>query len=111
MFEEGFLDKAQFCAYICDMKFEWDQGKNLANYAKHGVSFELACKVFDDPLVTLLFDRVVDEEERWHAVGKVSDLPVLVVVHTYRDANGEEVVRIISARQASSHERRRYENG
>ena len=91
------------------MRFVWNQEKNRANYAKHGVSFEVACKVFDDPLVTFLFDRVVDEEERWHAVGKALNLPLLVVVHTYRDNSGEDVVRIISARQASSHERRFYE--
>ena len=93
------------------MKFEWDKDKNRANYAKHGVSFEIACKVFDDPLVTFLFDRVVNGEERWHAVGKVLTLPLLVVVHSWRDQNGEEIVRIISARQASYHERRRYERG
>ncbi len=93
------------------MKFEWDDDKNRANYTKHDVTFEIARKIFDDPLVTYLFDRVVDGEERWHAVGTVSNLPVLVVVHTYRDANGEEVIRIISARQASSHERRYYEQG
>jgi uncharacterized DUF497 family protein len=90
------------------MKFEWDQRKNEANYAKHGISFELASKVFDDPLVTYIFDRTVDEEELWHAIGKVQNLPVLVIVHTYRGEE-EEIVRIISARQASSHERRRYE--
>ncbi len=93
------------------MKFEWDEAKNRVNYAKHGVSFEVASKIFDDPLVTYLFDRFVDGEERWQAVGKIQTLPVLVVVHTYRDHNGEEVIRIISARQASSHERRRYEHG
>ena len=91
------------------MKFDWDEDKNKANYAKHGVSFEIACKVFDDPLAAYLFDRVVDVEERWHAIGKVLSLPLLVVAHTWRDQTGEETVRIISARQASSHERRRYE--
>lgn len=93
------------------MKFEWDQGKNERNYAKHGISFELACKIFDDPLTAYLFDRIVDGEERWHAVGKILSLPVLVVVHTYQDGDGEEIIRIISARQASAHERRRYEDG
>ena len=93
------------------MKFEWNEDKSRANYAKHGISFEVACKVFDDPLVAYLFDRIVDGEERWHAVGKVLTLPLLVVAHTWRDRNGEEIVRIISARQASSHERRRYEQG
>ena len=91
------------------MRFEWDADKNRANYVKHGVSFEIACKVFDDPLVAYIFDRVVDGEERWHAIGRALTLPILVVVHTWRDQNGEEIARIISARQASSQERRRYE--
>lgn len=92
------------------MKFEWDPAKNRINYQKHGVSFDVARKVFDDPLAAYLFDRIVDGEERWHAVGHVAGLPLLVVVHTWRDKDGEEIVRIISARQASSRERKNYEN-
>jgi len=91
------------------MKFEWDEDKNRANYVKHGVSFEIACKVFDDPLVAYIFDRIVDGEERWHAIGRALTLPLLVVVHTWLDQNEKVIVRIISARQASSSERRRYE--
>ena len=91
------------------MRFEWDVAKNHSNHAKHGISFELASRVFDDPLAVYVFDRIVDGEERWHAVGKIGSLPVLVVVHTYREQAGDEVIRIISARQASSHERRQYE--
>ena len=56
-----------------------------------------------------IFERVVDGEERWLAVGKVLELHVLVVVHTYRNREDQEVVRIISARRATSHERRLYE--
>ncbi len=91
------------------MEFEWDTRKNNANYAKHSINFELARTVFDDPLVTFRFDRVVDGEERWLAVGKVMGLHVLVVVHTYRSHAGQEIIRIISARRATSHERRLYE--
>ena len=91
------------------MKCEWDEDKNRTNFAKHGVSFELASKVFDDPLLAYLFDRIVQGEERWQAIGKVLNLPLLVVAHTWRNQDGEEIARIISARQASSHERRRYE--
>jgi Uncharacterized protein conserved in bacteria len=91
------------------MKFEWDEQKNNSNYTKHKVSFELAQLVFDDPLHLVKFDRIVDGEERWHAMGNVMGRHVLVVVHTYRNHNGEESIRIISARRASSHERRHYE--
>jgi uncharacterized DUF497 family protein len=62
-------------------------------------------------LVAYFFDRTVDGEERWRATGKVLTLPLLVVAYTWRDQAGEEVVRIISTRQASSHERRRCEQG
>jgi uncharacterized DUF497 family protein len=93
------------------MEFEWDERKNLANYAKHEISFELACLVFDDPLAVYVLDSDIDCEERWHAIGKVQDMPILLVVHTYRNEEDREIIRIISARQASSHERRRYEEG
>lgn len=91
------------------MEFEWDQGKNLANYVKHKINFELAAEVFNDPLADYRFDRVVEDEERWHVVGKVFDKHVLLVVHTYRNKNGHEIIRIISARHATPHERRHYE--
>ena len=91
------------------MEFEWDEQKNLTNYLKHKVSFELACLVFADPLHLVKFDRVVAGEERWHALGSVMGRHVLVVVHTYRNKENEEIIRIISARRASPHERRQYE--
>jgi len=91
------------------MGFEWDQQKNLANYAKHKINFELASEVFEDPLVAFRFDSVVNGEERWLAVGKAAQMYVLVVIHTYRTRADREVIRIISARRATSHERRLYE--
>ena len=91
------------------MGFEWDQQKNQANYAKHKINFELASKIFDDPLTKYRFDRIVDGEDRWLAVGKVLQQHMLVVVHTYRPSSDQEIIRIISARRATSHERRLYE--
>lgn len=91
------------------MEFEWDEEKNQKNFAKHEISFEVATQVFYDPLAKFILERIVDGEERWHVIGRAIGLPLLVVVHTYRDNNGKERVRIISARQASAHERRRYE--
>lgn len=93
------------------MKFEWDGVKNRSNQRKHKVSFELACKVFEDPLHIPKFDRVVDGEERWHTLGRAMGIVLLLVVHTYRQSDGKEVVRIISARKATPHERREYEEG
>lgn len=97
------------CIYIWRIKFEWDEEKNQKNYAKHKINFELASEVFSERLARYLFDRVINGEERWRAIGRVSGHFLLLVVHCYRQKNGEEIIRIISARPAASHERRRYE--
>ena len=91
------------------MRVEWDETKNRANERKHGVSFELAQDVFDDPLALSKFDRMEGGEERWHTLGIVEDVVLLLVTHTVRDDEGEEVIRIISARKATARERRHYE--
>ena len=94
------------------MRFEWDQDKNRANQAKHGVSFETASIVFDDPYHLSIQSRHEGAEERWQTLGLVGGVVVLLVAHTYRqNDSGEEVIRIISARKATAHERRRYEQG
>lgn len=90
--------------------FEWDEKKNRSNQKKHaGIDFETASRVFDDPGVVLRQDRVVDGEQRWYAIGAVRKA-VLFVVHVYREEcpNGEEIIRIISAREADPRERRIY---
>ena len=92
------------------MRFEWDSSKNRINQAKHnGLDFATAARVFDDPNVLLMHDRLIEGEQRWHAIGSVSEA-LLLVVHIYRedDDNGEEIIRIISAREASQRERRIY---
>jgi hypothetical protein len=90
------------------LQFEWDERKNKANEKKHGVDFETARLVFDDPLCVTFVESVVAAEQRWHAIGLVERLILLVVVHPYRDEPGGEAIRIVSARPASSHERRLY---
>lgn len=91
------------------LTFEWDPEKARRNRQKHRVSFELACEVWNDPLHIILPDRVADGEERWHAIGLVGTVVVLVVVHSYPRGDDERVVRIIGARKATRHERWRYE--
>lgn len=97
------------------MRYEWDERKNHENQRKHGVSFELAATVFDDPNCMFAFDRLDEAgEQRWHAIGALPIEPgisaVLVVVHAYReDRDGEEIIRIINARQAQKHDVRRYQ--
>ncbi len=91
------------------MVFAWDETKDRTNWRKHGVSFETAVKVFDDPEAVSYLDRVVDGEERWHTLGLVGGIVILLVVHTIEEQNGEEEVRIIPARKASSRKRALYE--
>ncbi|TIS52665.1 MAG: BrnT family toxin [Mesorhizobium sp.] len=91
------------------MQFEWDPEKARRNLAKHGVAFDLAQKVFDDPLYLVVPDRFEDGEQRWHAIGMVGTQVILLVVHTYPNLADEERVRIVGARKATPHERRRYE--
>ena len=91
------------------MSFEWDDRKAVSNLAKHGVSFELAKEVWNDPLHVIIPDRVEVAEQRWHALGLVGPIVVLVVVHSYPDAGDEGRIRIISASKATKQERHRYE--
>ena len=93
-----------------EMLFEWDAEKNRTNQKKHsGLDFETASRVFADPDLVLRKDRTVDGEQRWHAIGAVRKA-VLLVVHVYieESPDGEETVRIISAREADPRERRIY---
>ena len=93
------------------MRFEWDSGKSGRNLAKHGISFETAKLVFDDHLAMSQVNRAVNGEERRQTVGRARGIAVLLVAHTRYDEEGEEVIRIISARRATPHERRAYEEG
>jgi uncharacterized DUF497 family protein len=91
------------------MRFEWDANKNRKNLLKHDVRFETAVLVFDDPYALTQRDEASGEEERWITLGAIGPGAVLLVVHTCRDGEREEVIRIISARAAAAHERRKYE--
>jgi len=92
------------------VRFEWDEGKNRTNERKHGIAFDTAARIFNDPFVLFRKDRVVTGEQRWHAIG-AADHAVLLVVHMYvvEEENAqEETIRIISAREADNRERRIY---
>jgi uncharacterized DUF497 family protein len=95
------------------IRFEWDEIKNRANQRKHGVSFEVAARLFADPFAVSEQDRVEGGERRWRTIGLVEGRLLLLVAHTAREADEEgglvEIVRIISARPATRQERRRYE--
>ncbi len=94
------------------MKWVWTEEKNRINKRDHGLSFETAALVFNDPLAASRVDTHSDGD-RWQTLGSVGPV-VLFVVHTWPDPDpvaGEEIGRIISARKATSHERRAYEEG
>ena len=91
------------------LKFEWDPAKAAANLKKHRVSFELAARVFADPLALVAQDRFENGEYRWQTLGMVDDCLLLLVAHTVTDDEAGEIIRIISARRAVPRERRRYE--
>jgi uncharacterized DUF497 family protein len=91
------------------MQFDWDDEKNRKNLAEHDVSFELASYVFDDALHHSVLDPC-EYEERWQTIGVVKNSVTILVVHTITEIEGEEeLIRIISARLATAHERREYE--
>lgn len=88
------------------MRFDWDAQKAKANTRKHGVSFREATTVFGDPLAGTVVDPDHSTEEaRFVTIGKSSSGRLLVVCHTEQ----ESAIRIVSARKATSHERKRYE--
>ena len=94
------------------MRWTWGSDKNRANRRNHGLSFETARLVFDDPLALSQPDPY-PHEERWHTIGMIGGV-VLLVVHTWPergDQSDEEAGCIISARKATPHERRAYEEG
>ena len=91
------------------MRFEWDEQKNRQNLHKHDVRFETAVLVFDDPYAITQRDVTFEDEERWITVGAIGPGSILLVVHTFYEEHDDEVLRVISARAAESHERRAYE--
>ena len=88
------------------MRFVWDPNKAASNARKHGVSFTEAATVFTDPLALIVAD--VGHPERALITGESFVGRLLVVVFA---EVSEDEVRIISARRATAHERRRYEHG
>jgi uncharacterized DUF497 family protein len=88
-----------------ELRFEWNADKAARNLRKHGISFDEATTVFDDPNVLREFDRTHSHgEEREIAIGFSENARLLQVVSTER----HETIRLISARRATKAESRRY---
>jgi uncharacterized DUF497 family protein len=90
------------------MNFEWDENKATSNLSKHGVSFEEAKTVFNDPLYVDFYDPDHSErEERYLIVGESEQGRLLIVSYTDR----RDSIRLISARIVTPTEREAYEEG
>ena len=88
------------------MRFAWDEQKAASNFVKHRISFEEAATVFDDPLSDTFPDPDHSlHEHRFIIMGSSESGKILVVAHT----DDGELVRIISARDATHGERKSYE--
>lgn len=90
-----------------DTHFEWDDHKASSNLTKHGVSFEEASTVFDNPLAVIFDDEAHSANElRELIIGHSAQGRILLIVFTER---AERIIRIISARQATKREQHDYE--
>ena len=93
------------------MNFDWDTNKNQSNIAKHGISFEEAIAIFDDPNILNYEDtRFNYGEMRFVSIGQIilvtqEKTVIIVVIHTQRN----QTIRLISTRKANERERKRYE--
>ena len=88
------------------LTFEWDEEKSRGGLRKHGVSFDEAKTVFNDPFAMTISDpEHSSEEDRYIDMGMSSQGRILVVWYTERGRN----IRIIGSRKATRTQRREYE--
>lgn len=93
-----------------EIRFEWDEAKNEINKRKHGISFEEAREVFADDDAILFDDPDHSEGEfRFLIIGMIKSSRICIVSHCYRD--NDEVIRLISAREATRNEKKIYWEG
>ena len=89
------------------MKFDWDPSKAQENLLIHGISFEEATTVLGDPLAGTIPDPDHSEgEARFLTIGWTANGRLIVVSHTEEG----DTIRLISAREATAHERKQYES-
>ena len=89
------------------MRWTWDPNKSQENLTNHGLTFETAQLVFNDPYYLTREDHY-EHEQRWQTFGAVGNA-VIIVVHTWPQRG--QPGRIITARRCSRHERRLYQEG
>lgn len=90
------------------MQFEWDEERAAANLKKHGVGFDEAATVFGDSLARIFDDETHSlDEKREIIIGRSAENRLLIISFTEK---AKDVVRIISVRETTPKERRKYEN-
>lgn len=93
-----------------EIRFEWDENKNRINKQKHRISFEEAMTVFYDEAALVIDDPEHSEtEDRFIILGLSNRANLLLVCHCYRES--DTVIRIISARKATTTETKYYTRG
>jgi uncharacterized DUF497 family protein len=93
-----------------ELVFDWDENKARRNRDTHKVSFNEARTVFNDPfLVTFPDEYHSHREQRFISLGTSLKNRIILVVHTEDEENGAIVIRLISARRATTSERKAYE--
>lgn len=92
---------------LLGIEFEWDADKAQLNRHKHGIPFAQACEIFFDPFLVPFADEITGGERRHTVVGIAENWRVLYVVYLWRG----DSIRLISARETTNSERRRYERG
>ena len=99
-----------FCVYTnMYIRTEADVCEIVAICGSTGLVSRQRREYFEDPDYVTEQDRDVDGEERWQTIGRIGDVMLLLVAHTVMDEHEDLVFRIISARQVTARERRRYE--
>ncbi len=87
------------------MQFEWDEAKNLENIRNHEIDFVDVPEMFKGSMLIELDERFDYDEDRWIGIGFLGN-GIAIVVWTERRS---DVIRVISARRANRHERKRFE--
>lgn len=87
------------------MVYTWDTRKQRLNKQKHGISFEEALEVFDDPYLLVVYDEAhSSQEDRYKFLGRMRNLTIAMIICIEQESR----IRIISARKATSYEVRLY---
>lgn len=93
-------------------RFTWDPAKARRNKQRHGISFETAKEVFDDPYQVVTENYYIAEpgEQRYQIIGMTQNVVLLLVVFVDRSRPEIEIIHIISARKAEQYEQSVYED-